>query len=95
MTKGLAFLLMSFVFILAIILGEDAKDNLGSAMAVGAIFYVFISVPIALLVAIVARDGLHLHLHLHKHEQSKQLREPIDVDARMVEGPAQVTVRKE
>ena len=81
------------LFVFMIVIGQSSKDNLGAAMMVGGITSAFVSVPIALLVAIAARGGLHLHLH--KHEQPRQLREPIDVDAKMIEGPTQVTVRKE
>lgn len=88
--KILALVLMSLVFILAIILGEEAKDNLGAAMAVGAIFGGFTAVPIVLLVALAARGGLHIHLH--RHEKPGQLRKPIDADAKMIEESTQVTV---
>lgn len=89
--KILALVLMSLVFILAIILGEEAKDNLGAAMAVGAIFGGFTAVPIVLLVALAARGGLHIHLHRHERP-GQQLTGPIDANARVIEGSTQVTV---
>lgn len=90
--KRLAFLLMLSLLVLTVILGQSARDNLGAAMAVGAIFGVAAAVPIVLLVAIVARNGLHIHLH--RHGQPGRLRKPIDADAKMIEGPTQVTVTK-
>jgi len=87
--KIIALALAVFVFFLMVILGQEAEDNLGAAMAVGAIFGTFTAVPVVLLVAIVARNGIHIHLH--KHEQPRQLREPIDG---MIEGSTQVTVTR-
>ena len=90
--KVLAFALMFLVLVFAVAIGQSAKDSLGAAMMVGAIAGVFTATPIILLVAIAARGGLHIHLH--RHERPRQLREPIDADARMIEGSTQVTVIK-
>ena len=90
--KKFAFLLMSLVLVFAVAIGQSAKDSLGAAAIVGAVAGVFTATPIIFWVAIAARGGLHIHLH--RHEQPRQLREPIDADARMIEGPTQVTITK-